>query len=93
LAGETEVLGESLPQCHFVQHKYHMTLSGIESGLPRWESGTNRQSYDTESVFHSLHNVVPIVPDVDMLFVLKRIYGHKKYTKTTMIIPSTDTCM
>jgi hypothetical protein len=26
LAKETEVLGENLPQCHIVYHKYHMSL-------------------------------------------------------------------
>jgi hypothetical protein len=25
IGGETAVLGENLPQCHFVHHKYHMT--------------------------------------------------------------------
>jgi hypothetical protein len=37
LAGETDLLGENLPQCRFVHHKPHM-LPGREPGPPRWEA-------------------------------------------------------
>jgi hypothetical protein len=38
LVGETEVLGENLPQCHFLHHKSNMNTPGLESGPPLWEA-------------------------------------------------------
>jgi hypothetical protein len=39
LIGETEVVGENLPQCHFVYYKPHMNWRGLELGPPLREAG------------------------------------------------------
>jgi hypothetical protein len=38
IGGETEVLGENLPQHHSVHHKSHLTRPRLEPGPPQWEA-------------------------------------------------------
>jgi hypothetical protein len=46
LAGETEVLGENLPQRLFVHYNSHMTTPGFEPGRRGGKPAINRLSYD-----------------------------------------------
>jgi hypothetical protein len=50
IGGETEVLGENLPQYHLVHHKSHMTWSGANPGRRGGWPATNRLSYGTASI-------------------------------------------
>jgi hypothetical protein len=43
LAGETEVLGENPPRCHFVQHKSQITWAGMEP-VPSYGTGDRQQN-------------------------------------------------
>jgi hypothetical protein len=47
LAGETEVLGENLPQCRSVHRKLHMLCPDANPGRRGGKPATNRLSYDT----------------------------------------------
>jgi hypothetical protein len=47
LAGETEVLGENLPQCHSVHNKPHILCPDANLGRRGGKQATNRLSYDT----------------------------------------------
>jgi hypothetical protein len=45
LAGETEVLGENLPQRHFVHHKPHVLSKDVNLGRHGGKPVTDRLSY------------------------------------------------
>jgi hypothetical protein len=50
LAGDTEVLGENLPQRHFVQHNFHLPDPGSNPGRRGGKPATNCLSYGVAQV-------------------------------------------
>jgi hypothetical protein len=60
LAGETEVVGENLPQCLHVHHKPHM-LPGREPGPPRWEARSKGTCAQEANPDRKLNSVIPTI--------------------------------
>jgi hypothetical protein len=51
LAGETEVLGENLPECRFVHYKTHMFCPDANPGHRGGKPATKRLSYGTAYIY------------------------------------------
>jgi hypothetical protein len=55
IARETEVLGENLPQCHFIHHKPHMLCPDANPGRRGGKPATNHLSYSTAFTLRLLY--------------------------------------
>jgi hypothetical protein len=60
LAGESEVLGENLPQRHLFHHKSHWLDPGLNPGRRGGKPATNRLSYGAAS-FQALDCLATVI--------------------------------
>jgi hypothetical protein len=78
LAGETEVLGENLPQRHYVNHKSHLPDRGSNPGRRGGKPATNRLSYGAANR--------KIITTFYLVSVSQFIYNSRIYTVYTITI-------
>jgi hypothetical protein len=60
LVGETEVLGENLPQRHFVYHKSHLPGPGSNPGRRGGKPVTNHLSYGAAALYTFVNSVLNV---------------------------------
>jgi hypothetical protein len=85
LAGETEVLGENLPQRHFCPSKSHMIRPGFEPGPPRWENAMNLLSGILFSNL-GLINDYPVCTIAFCHFLLTPLFVHISLSNNSVAI-------
>jgi hypothetical protein len=87
LAGETEVLGQNLPQCYFAHHKSHVTWLGCEPRPPRWEASDKPPELSQAPFWHDI-NFFFFMPvksgDIGMSFIIFSV-GHVCSVYTTRL--------
>jgi hypothetical protein len=66
LAGETEILGENLPQRYFVHHKSHLTRPGLEPGETYMIIGIITRHLSCEQVSIPLNEINYTIHDVEL---------------------------
>jgi hypothetical protein len=79
--GETEVLGENLPQRHSVYHKSHLTRPGLEPGPPRWEASDQPLSYGAGLPFGPKYGDNTILRNVDELLPVYTALHSRKWVR------------